>query len=827
MGNIQAEVCPISFLSFFPSAPAEVNATSMHHPVNPQIIKFLPIIPINFPSKISPNKFAIFTILSYNEMKYAHKFLRGEPVAKYANIIVDISHEKLDKTFQYLIPQELVDEVRVGVLVDIPFGNRSITGYVVELTDEAEFDVSRLKPIIGVKKGSVPIESQLIELAGWMRKNYGGTMNQALKTVIPIKQKTKAIERKILRLIISKEEAARKLALFEDKKYTAKAKLLRELIEAGALEQSLVTQKLNVSTSTIKSLEKDAIIEIEITKEYRNPVNHLESKGYHLTLNERQQAVVDHIKANVDAGENKTYLLKGVTGSGKTEVYMELIADTIARGKQAIVLIPEIALTFQTVMRFYNRFGDRVSIMNSRLSAGERYDQYLRAKNGDIDIMIGPRSALFAPFERLGLIIIDEEHESSYKSETIPRYHARETAIERARMNNASVVLGSATPSLDSYYQAENGTFELLELTQRVQEKPLPSCEIIDLREELKNGNRSILSLRLQELMEDRLQKKQQMMLFLNRRGVAGFMSCRACGHVVKCPHCDVSLSQHNNGKMVCHYCGYEEPEPKVCPSCGSKYISGFKAGTQKIEEMVKLRFPQARVLRMDFDTTRTKDSYEQILQAFANQEADILIGTQMIVKGHDFPNVTLVGILAADMSLHVSDFHAAERTFQLLTQAAGRAGRGDMPGNVIIQTYDPEHYAVLTAKEQDYEQFYEQEIIYRQLGFYPPVWNLLLVMCTSENENQLQFVSDKIAKRLQMHVETEEVFERKPIQIVGPADATIARVNDVYRKVIYIKTKNYQDLVLLKDRLEYYMKDNRDFGQVSVQFDFNPMSGF
>ena len=748
-------------------------------------------------------------------------------MAKYANIIVDISHEKLDKTFQYLIPQELAEEVRVGVLVDIPFGNRSITGYVVELTDEAEFDIERLKPIIGVKKGSVPIESQLIELAGWMRKNYGGTMNQALKTVIPIKQKTKAIERKFLKLIISKEDAIHKLALYENKHATAKAKLLRELMETGELEQSLVTQKLNVSASTIKALERDKVIEIEITKEYRNPVNHLESKGYHLTLNERQQAVVDHITADMKAGLDKTYLLKGVTGSGKTEVYMELIAHTIANGKQAIVLIPEIALTFQTVMRFYNRFGDKVSIMNSRLSPGEKYDQYLRAKNGDIDIMIGPRSALFAPFERLGLIIIDEEHESSYKSEPIPRYHARETAIERARLNGASVVLGSATPSLDSYYHAKNGVYELLELTQRVQEKPLPSCEVIDLREELKNGNRSILSVRLQELMEDRLAKKQQMMLFLNRRGIAGFMSCRACGHVVKCPHCDVSLSQHNNGKMVCHYCGYEEPEPKVCPSCGSKYISGFKAGTQKIEEMVRQRFPQARVLRMDFDTTRTKDSYEQILQAFANQEADILIGTQMIVKGHDFPNVTLVGVLAADMSLHMSDFHAAERTFQLLTQAAGRAGRGDEAGDVIIQTYNPEHYAVLTAKEQDYESFYEQEIMYRQIGFYPPVWNLLLVMCSSEHEKQLQIASEKIAKRLQGHVEKDAEFERKLIQVVGPADATIAKVNDIYRKVIYIKTKEYQNLVLLKDRLEAYIKDNRDFGQVSVQFDFNPMSGF
>ena len=740
---------------------------------------------------------------------------------------MDISHEKLDKTFQYLIPEELETEIRVGVMVEVPFGNRVITGYVVELTDEVEYDVSRLKPIQRVRKDSVPIESQLIELAGWMRKNYGATMNQALKTVIPIKQKTKAIERKTLKLLLSKEEAMRTLALFENKHFTAKARLLRALMEENELDYTVVTQKLHVPAATVKNLETQNILEIEVSKEYRNPVNHLESKGYHLTLNAMQQSVADTVTQNMDAGVSKTYLLKGVTGSGKTEVYMELIAHTIEKGKQAIVLIPEIALTYQTVMRFYNRFGNRVSIMNSRLSQGERYDQYLRAKNGDIDIMIGPRSALFAPFENLGLIIIDEEHENSYKSETIPRYHARETAIERARMSGASVVLGSATPSVDSYYHAKNHEYELLELTERVQERPLPECEVIDLREELKNGNRSILSVRLQELMEDRLNKGQQTMLFINRRGVAGFVSCRACGHVVKCPHCDVSLSQHNNGRMVCHYCGYEEAVPSVCPSCGSKYISGFKAGTQKIEELVKQRFPGARVLRMDFDTTRTKDSYEQILQAFANQEADILIGTQMIVKGHDFPNVTLVGVLAADMSLHVSDFHAAERTFQLLTQAAGRAGRGDEPGDVIIQTYNPEHYAVVTAKAQDYESFYEQEIMYRQFGFYPPVWNLLVVMCASEKNDQLDFVSEKLVKRLQMHVDTEDDLKGKKIQLVGPADASIAKINDIYRKVIYIKTKEYQDLVLLKDRLEYYMKDNRDFAQVSVQFDFNPMSGF
>ena len=747
---------------------------------------------------------------------------------KYANIIVDISHEKLDKTFQYLIPEDLQDEIYLGVLVEIPFGNRTITGYVVELTDEAEFDVTRLKPIIGVKKGSVPIESQLIALAGWIRRNYGATMNQALKTVIPIKQKIKAIEHKSISLAISEEEARMKLAVLETKKsHHAQVRLLREVIIQKELDYSIVTSKLNISPATVKTMAEKGILNVEVSKAYRNPIEHLQQKGYHLTLNSQQQAVVDRV---IEDRQNKiaaTYLLKGVTGSGKTEVYMELIAHILEEGKQAIVLIPEIALTYQTVMRFYNRFGNRVSIMNSRLSAGEKYDQLLRAKNGDVDIMIGPRSALYTPFTNLGLIIIDEEHESSYKSETVPKYHARETAIERARQNGASVVLGSATPSLDSYYQAKEGKFTLLELTERVQKRSLPECEVIDLREELKSGNRSILSVRLQELMEERLQKKQQIMLFLNRRGVAGFVSCRSCGHVVKCPHCDVSLSQHNNGKMICHYCGYEEPVAKVCPSCNSKYIGGFKAGTQKIEEIVKQRFPEAKVLRMDFDTTRTKDSYEEILQAFANQEADILIGTQMIVKGHDFPNVTLVGVLAADMSLNISDFHGAERTFQLLTQAAGRAGRGEEPGNVVIQTYNPEHYAVLTAKEQNYEAFYEQEILYRTMMKYPPVWNLLVVQCSSEKEDVLETATAKLAGHLQNYIKEKEELKQQMIQIIGPADASISRINDIYRKVIYIKTKEYDHLVLLKDRLEWYTKDNRDYASVSIQFDFNPMNGF
>ena len=741
----------------------------------------------------------------------------------YANIIVDISLDKLDKTFQYAIPPELQEQIHPGVQVDIPFGKRTLTGYVVEVTEEPEFDVDKIRPLIGIHEGSVPMESQLIEMAAWIRKNYGSTMNQALKTVLPIKNQTRHVEHKTVKLLLDETQAQQKLALFESKHYKAKARLLRELIAQKEIDYTIITQKLNVSAATIRNLQEQQILQIETTTCYRNPVQHLTQEGYNLTLNENQKQVVDQITEDMDSGHPKTYLLKGVTGSGKTEVYMELIAHVLAAGRQAIVLIPEIALTYQTVMRFYNRFGDRVSIMNSRLSQGERYDQYERAKAGEIDIMIGPRSALFTPFERLGLIIIDEEHENSYKSETSPRYHAREVAIERARMNQATVVLGSATPSIDSYYMAQTGRYQLLEMTQRVKNQALPTCEVVDLRQELRDGNRSILSKRLQELMEDRLEKKQQTMLFLNRRGVSGFISCRACGYVVKCPHCDVSLSQHAGGRMVCHYCGYEERQPKVCPSCGSKYLGGFKAGTQKIEMLVKQRFPQARVLRMDFDTTRTKDSYEKILQAFASQEADILIGTQMIVKGHDFPNVTLVGVLAADMSLHVADYHAAERTFQLLTQAVGRAGRGQLPGQAVIQTYDPEHFAIQTAKAQDYESFYQHEIAYRKMMHYPPIWNMLLVHCMGKNEQITQQTAQLMADKLQSAIKRSN----RPVLLVGPADATIAKVNDIYRKVLYMKAADYQTLVALKDALEQFGKKTNAFSNVTIQFDFNPSSGF
>ena len=752
----------------------------------------------------------------------------------YANVIVDISHEKLDKTFQYSIPDELLCDIRPGVCVDIPFGSRTITGYVIEVTDKPEYDPARTKPLIGIKADSVAVEAKLIALAAWIRRNYGSTMNQALKTVIPVKKQAKEQVSRSIALKIDKVKARAQLALCEAKKQKAKARLFRALIDAddGArLEYSFVTGKLSVSAATIRALEQSGFIEVITQTGYRNPVEHMSVDTYDKVLNAAQQSVVDAIEGDIAAGLRNTYLIKGVTGSGKTEVYMELIAHCIQSARQAIVLIPEIALTYQTVMRFFARFGNRVSIINSRLSNGERYDQFERAKNGDIDIMIGPRSALFTPFSNLGLIIIDEEHENSYKSESVPRYHAREVAIEYARMSDAIVVLGSATPSVDSYYKAKTGVYRLLELDKRVDDRPLPKCEVVDLRQELREGNRSILSTRLQELMEERLLNGQQTMLFLNRRGKSAFMSCRACGFVVKCPHCDVSLSEHSGGVMVCHYCGYRQPVPKVCPSCGSKYISGFKAGTQKIEAMVAKRFPQARILRMDYDTTRAKDAYEKILQAFSNHEADILIGTQMIVKGHDFSNVTLVGVLAADMSLHVNDFHAAERTFALLTQAAGRAGRGKLPGNVVIQTYDPDHYAIRTAKEQDYEAFYDKEIEYRRLMNYPPVWNMLLVHVTSPDESECgsmaQQVYDIAAQMISHMDENQSPYDRHLIQLIGPADATIAKVNDIYRKVIYMKTSDYAALISIKDGIEQAVKADTVMKNANISFDFNPMSGF
>ena len=740
----------------------------------------------------------------------------------YADIIVDITHEKLDKVFQYNIPSSLEGTLFVGEEVIIPFGrgNKEISGYIIGFSEECDYDEDKIKYIIGPADKKMAIEGKLVSLAWWMKEHYGGTMIQSLKTVLPIKRQEKAKIKRRVRLLLSKEEAEAKLEIYLHKNQKARARLLAALLDENEIDYELITGKLNITLSVVKALEEQGVCVLESEKVYRNPVKG-KVEDRNLTYTKEQENAVNTFLKDYVMGRRNTYLIHGVTGSGKTEVYIEMIRNVIEDGKQAIVLIPEIALTYQTVMRFYRAFGDKVSIINSRLSAGERYDQMMRAKNGDIDVMIGPRSALFTPFPQLGLIVIDEEHERTYKSEQVPRYHAVDTAIKRGELEGASVVLGSATPSVESMYRAKKGEYVLLEMKNRSRQQKMADVSIVDLREELRAGNKSIISRRLYELMKDRLEKKEQIMLFLNRRGFSGFISCRECGHVIKCPHCDVSLSYHRNGKMVCHYCGYETNKPDICPECGSKHIGGFKAGTQQIEDIVKKLFPDAEVLRMDMDTTKEKDGHEKILSAFANEEADVLVGTQMIVKGHDFPNVTLVGILAADMSLYNDDYTAAERTFQLLTQAEGRAGRGNKEGEAVIQTYSPEHYAIEAAAAQDYEGFYEEEISYRELMGYPPCENLLAVLCTCQDEELLNTACEYLKKFAVAASKDDRVT------VIGPASPGIGKINDVYRKVIYLKTAEYDTLIKIKNYMEKYIEMNSGFNKLRIQFDFNPVNSF
>lgn len=750
-------------------------------------------------------------------------------MSKYANVIVDISHEKVDRPFGYRVPDALQDVLQPGMRVQIPFGtgNTLRTGYVTELTDESDYPPEKMKYIHsltvtgGTQDGVQDPREKMIALAAWMKQQYGSTMIQALKTVLPARTKAAAKEKKEIRLLVDKEQAQVLLSEYERKHQKAKARLLTELIQSPVLPRELVTQKLAIPAATLKGLQENGIIAQDSKTVLRNPVKLGDYTAPPKLLSKKQQEIVTRILQNEDSGVTTPALIHGITGSGKTEVYLALIEGILKRGKQAIVLIPEIALTYQTLMRFYGRFGDRVSVINSTLSPGEKQDQCERARRGEIDVIIGPRSALFTPFPRLGMILIDEEHENSYKSETMPRYHARETALKLAELHGAQVVMGSATPSLESYARARQGEFLLFTLKERLTGGQLPKVYVEDLRRELKEGNRSIFSRRLQEKMEQRLKDGEQTMLFLNRRGYAGFVSCRACGYVCKCPHCDVSLSEHKNGTLVCHYCGYTIPAVKLCPSCGSRYILGFKAGTEAIEEQLKRLYPQAKVLRMDADTTRTKESSEKILSAFANKEADILVGTQMIVKGHDFPDVTLVGVLAADLSLSVNDYRAGERTFQLLTQAAGRAGRGTKPGEVVLQTYQPEHYSVQYAKKADYEGFFEEELLYRQLLSYPPASHLLAVLLSAPIEAQAQLAAAQAAEWAKTVIDKNSWADAV---LIGPAPAAVGKINDIYRYGVYIKHKDYQKLVKIKDHIEKQRTLQKD-AKGMCQFDFDPVN--
>ena len=750
-----------------------------------------------------------------------------EPKNLFADIIIDRSAADLDHTFSYKIPQRLRDKLEVGSVVKIPFGQgkgeRELTGYIMRITDHCAFREDKVKEIRDVVNSENRSSHSLMSLALWIRDYYGSTTIQALRTVMPFRKTVSQKQKKTLHLCIEREEARAALAEFQRKKQKGKVRLLEALIPEGELPWEIVTGVLKISPSTVKSLQEQKIVAFEKERYYRTPAV-LESlrageekengnsgrDELPVILNEEQQQVVDEISS----GKPGNFLIHGVTGSGKTAVYIELIARVLAEGKQAILLIPEISLTYQNVLRFYKRFGDRISILHSRLTPAERYDQFQRAALGDIDIMIGPRSALFTPFPNLGMIIIDEEHESSYISEQVPRYQARRVAEKRAELEGASLVLGSATPSIEAYYAAKKGDYRLFTLKKRAAGGSLAKVTTIDLREELRAGNRSIISNLLYRKIRESLERKEQVMLFLNRRGYAGFISCRSCGEVVKCPHCDVSLSLHRNGKLICHYCGYEQPLIKKCPVCGSESIGAFRAGTQQLENSIAAMFPDARILRMDADTTKGKDGHAEILRAFGKHEADILLGTQMIVKGHDFPQVTLVGILAADLSLNISDYSASEKTFQLLTQAAGRAGRGNLPGRVVIQTYDPDHYAITCAARQDYEAFFEREMLFRSISGYPPAGEMMAVHCAGTDHDQLFTAISYLAAF------TRALAKKEDAVLIGPADEAIGRINDTYHMAFYVKHERAEVLTGLKNVMEQYIEINSGFKDILISFE-------
>lgn len=664
---------------------------------------------------------------------------------KYADIIIDISHEGVDKTFEYKIPEELSEQVQVGSVVKVPFGqgNRTRQGYVIAVKDSSKWDPDKMKSILQIDEKAVMVEGKLIRLAEWMRGTYGGTMIAALRTVMPVKEKV----------------AGRK----------SRIDVMDEVPEFAPVGE----------------------------------------------LTDEQTEVVGTFERDFDAGVRDRYLLHGITGSGKTEVYIRLAEKVIKSGSSVIVLIPEIALTYQTVARFKTVFGNRISILNSRLSKGEKFREFERARSGETDIIIGPRSALFTPFEKLGLIIIDEEHDGSYKSETTPKYHAREVAMERARIEGAAVVLGSATPSVISYHMAEQGKLRKLTLKARATGGSLAEVSVVDMRDELHQGNRSIISGKLYERLRTAFEAGEQAMLFINRRGFNSFVSCRECGEVIRCPRCDVSLSLHGTSKLMCHYCGHTEVMPKACPKCSSKLIGGYGTGTEKVEAEVKRLFPNIRTLRMDKDTTQKKDSHGKIIDAFRRHEADCLIGTQMIVKGHDFGNVTVVGAVLADLGLFDSDYESAERTFDLLTQAAGRAGRAEKKGYVVIQTYQPEHYSIITASQQDFEGFYQYEMAYRRMLHFPPVYELLGVLIASHDEGRVIELAESLAHEL------KERFGGAGTDIIGPAEAVIYRIDEVYRKTIYIKSEDTDVITAITDYIQ-----NRTVGleNIEVQTDLNPL---
>ena len=710
-----------------------------------------------------------------------------------AQVIINSNVKNLNRIFDYNVPSEMQGTICVGDRVLVPFGNKKTyeEGLIVGLKENTQYKV---KDITKIQEG-IKLTEENIDLAKLMARRYFCNISDCIKLMLPPGTLNKNIDSRVkdktLNFVYLKKDIEEIEEDIENRviKSEKQKRVLNFLIQNEGIQTTELEIITDITNAVLKALEKKEYIEIIEEKVERNPFLNKDIKPTKkLKLTEEQQDAFNKIDKTINNNENKEFLLYGVTGSGKTEIYLQLIEKIIQKNKTAIVLVPEISLTPQMVERFIARFGqEKIAVLHSKLSIGERYDQWNKIKNGECKIVIGARSAIFAPIQNLGLIIIDEEHDSSYKSETNPRYNAKELAGYMAKKNNIPLVLGSATPDISTYYKAENNKIEMLKLTKRANESNLPKVDVIDLREELANGNRSILSRKLYEEIEKNLKDKKQTILFLNRRGYSTFVMCRDCGYTVKCKNCNITMTYHiKTNKLKCHYCGHEEKNLTECPECHSKNIKYFGTGTQRLEEDINKIFPEATTIRMDIDTVTRKNSHEEILNKFKNDNIDILIGTQMVVKGHHFPNVTLVGVIAADSSLYIEDYRANERTFQILTQVAGRAGREKLPGRVIIQTYNPDNFAIECSKKQNYDEFYETEIELRKQLKYPPFCDIISIGLTDTDNNKIKNVSEKLYNNISRTIKNEKM----DFNIYKPLPCPIDKIKNKYRWRIILKGK-------------------------------------
>lgn len=795
-----------------------------------------------------------------------------------AKVIVDVPAMSINQTFDYLIPEKYEAILEVGMRVMIPFGPRKITGFVVGKTSISEHE--KLREIIDVLDLTPVLTKELIQLGKWLAHEtlclyivvFQAMLPQVLKATydkevvrktkeklspsleltfqendtIPYEQVVNSkinyrelqaaiqsgdlavnylVQSRITKKYVTMVKPAKDRSTLEvaleklPKNATRQIQLLNFFIEHEApIDQRKLLGTLQSNRNSIKALVDKSLLTTYEVEVYRNPYDDDQfPRTTPLKLTEEQQKAITPMKEKIASEQHDVFLLHGVTGSGKTEVYLQAIDKVIKRGKQAIVLVPEISLTPQMVKRFKGRFGSDVAVLHSALSNGERYDEWRKIHQQEVSVVVGARSAIFAPFKNIGIIIIDEEHETTYKQEDQPRYHARDVAIQRGKTHQCPVVLGSATPSLESFARAKKDVYQLTTLTKRTNEQAMPKVEIVDMREELHAGNRTMFSRDLKEKIEHRIKKGEQIVLLLNRRGYSTFVMCRDCGHVKECPHCDIALNFHKqHNKLKCHYCSKEEPMPTICPECESDLIRYFGTGTERVEESLTQLIPEASVIRMDVDTTRRKGAHERLLNRFINKEADILLGTQMIAKGLDFPNVTLVGVLAADSMLHLPDFRSSEKTFQLITQVSGRAGRHDLPGEVIVQTYTPEHYSIEFASQYKYNQFYEEEMAIRRKFRYPPYVFLTLITVSHKNHVKVIQATQRIVQLLLQNVQKETV-------VLGPTPSPIARIKDRYRYQCMIKYRREPQLQKLITKIIDQFNDDILKDDLLIVVDMEP----